>query len=152
MTQIEKPIEKRGDPETYAIIGAAMMVHRTLGRGFLELVYQEALSLELGLQRIPHSREVDISFEYRGLPLSVRYRADFICFGGVLVELKAADRLTAVDDAQVINYLLATRLRRGLLLNFGAASLQYKRFAGPACAAIQSVQSVKSVDPTAITP
>lgn len=132
MTQIGEVAEKGRDPETYAVIGAAMMVHRTLGRGFLELVYQEALALELGLRSIPYAREIEIPIHYRGSPLAVRYRADFICFRDVLVELKASDRLTAVYDAQVINYLVATKLGRGLLLNFGATSLQYRRFVGPA--------------------
>ena len=149
MTQIGEVTESRRDPETYAIIGAAMMVHRTLGRGFLELVYQEALGLELGFREIPHAREIEIPIQYRGSLLSVRYRADFICFGDVLVELKASDRLTGVDDAQVINYLVATRLGRGLLLNVGATSLQYRRFVGPVPSlASSSVQSVKSVDST----
>jgi len=150
MTQIGEVTERRRDPETYAILGAAMMVHRTLGRGFLELVYQEALGLELGFRGILHAREIEIPIQYRGSLLSVRYRADFICFGDVLVELKASNRLTAVDDAQVINYLVATRLGRGLLLNFGTTSLQYRRFAGPTLDSdSSSVQSVKSVDSTA---
>jgi GxxExxY protein len=150
MTQIGQVTEQRRDPETYAIIGAAMMVHRTLGPGFLERVYQEALGIELGSRSIPFVREIEIPIHYRGAPLSVRYRADFMCFGGVLVELKPANRLTGVDDAQVINYLVATKTGRGLLLNFGTTSLQYKRLAGPTLSTIpSSVQSVKSVDPTA---
>lgn len=144
MAQIGDGTDRRRDPETYAIIGAAMMVHRTLGRGLLELVHQEALGIELGSRRIPFVREIEIPIYYKGAPLAVRYRADFICFHDVLVELKASDRLTAVDDAQVINYLVAAELGRGLLLNFGSTSLQYRRFAGPPAS---SVQSVKSVDP-----
>lgn len=140
MAQIVDIKDSRGDLETYAIIGAAMMVHRQLGRGFLELVYQEALEVELGIRRIPYGREVEIQIHYRGIPPPARYRADFVCFGNVLVELKAASRLTGSDHSQIINYLVATRVGRGLLLNFGAESLQYRRFVGP------SVQSVQSVD------
>jgi len=147
MTQIAEIAEKQRDQETYAIIGAAMMVHGTLGRGFLELVYQEALGFELGSRRIPFVREIEIPIYYKGARLAVRYRADFICFHDVLVELKASNRLTAVDDAQIINYLVAAKLGRGLLLNFGSASLQYRRFAGPRLLNASSVQSVKSVDP-----
>jgi GxxExxY protein len=147
MTQIGEAADPTRDPETYAIIGAAMMVHRTLGRGFLELVYHEALGLELGSRRIPFVREIEIPIYYKGAPLAVRYRVDFICFHDVLVELKASDRLTAVDDAQIINYLVAAKLGRGLLLNFGSTSLQYRRFAGPRSLSVSSVQSVKSVDP-----
>lgn len=119
------------DQQTYAIIGAAMEVHRSLGAGFLEPVYQAALGLELGGRAVPFDRECEIPVYYKGNLLSVGYRADFICFGEVLVELKALSRLTRLHDAQVINYLLATRYPRGLLLNFGSPSLQYKRFVGP---------------------
>jgi GxxExxY protein len=142
MAQITDTSNSKRDLETYAIIGAAMMVHRHLGRGFLELVYQEALEVELGSRRIPYTRELEIPVYYRGTPLPVRYRADFVCFGNVLVELKAAARLTGADHSQIINYLVATRTGRALLLNFGAGSLQYKRFVGP------SVESAQSVDPS----
>src|SRR5687768_8049090 len=108
MAQIVDAKDSRRDLETYAIIGAAMMVHRQLGRGFLELVYQEALEVELGTRGIPYGREVEIQIHYRGPPLPARYRADFICFGNVLVELKAASRLTGTDHSQIINYLVAT--------------------------------------------
>lgn len=77
---------------------------------------------------------------YKNEPLEVGYRADFVCFGEILAELKAIDRLTDREDAQVINYLAAGRIRRGMLLNFGSRSLQFKRFAGP-----ESVESAKSV-------
>jgi len=121
-----------GDQQTYAITGAAMEVHRSLGAGFLEPVYQAAIGWEFGTRAIPHDRECEIPVYYKGSPLNVAYRADFICFGEILVELKALSRLTAVHDAQIINYLVATRFARALLLNFGSSSLQYRRFAGPA--------------------
>lgn len=124
------------DPETHAIIGAAMEVHRMLGAGFLEPVYQEALHLELTARRIPHEREVAIPIAYKGNVLAVAYRSDFVCFGEVLVELKALRSLAPAHVAQSIHYLVATKHSRGLLLNFGSASLQYKRFAGPRQASI----------------
>jgi GxxExxY protein len=120
--------EKIRDPQTYAIIGAAMEVHRELGAGFLEPAYQEALAVELSARDVPYEREVDIPIVYKGVSLGLHYRPDFVCYGGVLVELKALSHLTTIEDAQVINYLAASRLGRGLLLNFGAPSLQFKRF------------------------
>ena len=151
MTQIQKSTLPQRDPETYAIIGAAMMVHRLLGKGFLEAVYREALWAELELRGIPFRREVEIPVYYRGLRLDTRYRADLVCFDGVLVELKALTRLTEVDDSQIINYLKASQLARGLLLNFGSTSLQYRRFVGRASGKFASVQSEQSVDSTSPT-
>ena len=115
------------DPQTYAIIGAAMEVHRELGCGFLEPVYREPLAIELRAREVPFEREVGLPIVYKGQRLPLGYRADFICFGEVLVELKALGQIGAVEDAQVINYLRAARLERGLLINFGARSLQYRR-------------------------
>jgi GxxExxY protein len=116
------------DPQTYAIIGAAMEVHTQLGHGFLEGVYHEALAIEFSLRSIPFERESEISITYKGEPLACKYRADFVCFGEVIVELKALSALTSVDEAQVLNYLKATGHRRALLINFGAPSLQTRRF------------------------
>ena len=115
------------DQETYAIIGAAMTVHRELGNGFLEAVYQDALEREFQYMKIPYKREVKLPVYYRGEQLNSYYQADFICFDSVIVELKALQRLSGNEEAQVINYLKASHLHRALLINFGTKSLQYKR-------------------------
>ena len=104
-----------------------MAVHGELGHGFLEAVYCEALSLELAGRGIPFEREVRLPIRYRGILLETSYRADFVCYSPVLVELKAIKQLSSADEAQAINYLKATNLNRALLLNFGASSLQHKR-------------------------
>ena len=98
------------DPQTFAIIGAAMAVHRELGHGFLEYVYQEAFAMELKDRSIPFSREVDLRISYKGQIMDARYRSDFVCFGNVIVEVKALSQLSGIEDAQVIHYLKATVL------------------------------------------
>ena len=116
------------DPRTYAIIGAAMEVHRQLGCGFLELVYQEAFAIELQSRAIPYSRELKFPVIYKGRQLACQYRPDFICFGAVIVELKALGQLSRVEESQLINYLKITGHHTGLLLNFGRKSLEQRRF------------------------
>lgn len=115
------------DPQTYAILGAAMGVHRQLGNGFLEAVYQEALQVEMSRRGIPARREVGIPIVYKGQQLSCSYRADFICYDSVLVELKSIERLGDNEAAQVVHYLRATGLQRALLVNFGAKHLEFRR-------------------------
>jgi GxxExxY protein len=125
VTGIVKKVQR--DEQTYAIIGAAMEVHRQLGYGFLETVYQEALAIELSLRNIPFEREVELPVTYKGNVLLCLFRVDFICFDDVLVELKALSALSGIEEAQAINYLKASGFRRSLLINFGAPSLEYKR-------------------------
>jgi GxxExxY protein len=134
------------DPETFAIIGAAMEVHRELGHGFLELVYQTALALEFQEHRIPFQAEVPLPIRYKSKLLTCAYRADFVCFESIIVETKAIASLTSADEAQLINELKATGLHRGLLLNFGAASLEYKRLVfGHSENLRQSAKSVEGI-------
>ena len=117
------------DSRTFAIIGAAMEVHRSLGAGFLESVYLQALELELQARGIPFQREVDLPIRCKGTILNATYRVEFICYGEVVVELKALPRLGGAEESQVINYLKARGGGIGLLLNFGTQSLTHKRFA-----------------------
>ena len=116
------------DPQTYQIIGAAMEVHKNLYCGFLEHVYQLALECELNDRNIPNQREVEIPITYKGKQLGANYKADFVCFGEIIVEIKAVSELTNVHEAQVLNYLKATGYKRALLINFGEDSLTYERY------------------------
>jgi GxxExxY protein len=117
----------RKDPQTYAILGAAIETHRQLGHGFLEAVYQASLAIEFTDREIQFRAEVALPLHYKEKLLSCSYRADFICFESVLVEIKAITQLTGADRGQVINALRATGLSRALLINFGTRSLQYER-------------------------
>ena len=113
--------------EAYKIIGAAMEVHNSLGNGFLEAVYQEALEREFVIQGISYSREQRISIEYKGEKLSKYYIADFVCYDNIIIELKALSSIDSNHEAQILNYLKATNYKLGLLINFGTRSLQSKR-------------------------
>jgi GxxExxY protein len=115
------------DPQTHAIIGAAMEVHSELGAGFLESVYQEALAMELRSRGIPFTTEVELPICYKGERLVTFFRSDFICYGEVVVELKALKVLSGVEESQLLNYLKATGHERGLLFNFGSSRLEVKR-------------------------
>lgn len=113
--------------ECYNIIGCAMEVHSELGCGFLEPVYQEALSVVLTEKGIPHEREKLLEINFRGAVLKKKYVADFVCYNNIILELKALDAIHPDHLAQVINYLKVTGIKLGLIINFGAKSLQYKR-------------------------
>jgi len=113
--------------ESYKIVGACMKVHRTLGAGFLEAVYQIALEKEFTSQNIPFSSQVKLPVFYEGESLGKYYVADFICYEKIVVEIKSASFISEPQEKQLINYLKATGKELGILVNFGAKSLQYKR-------------------------
>ena len=115
------------EDETYNIRGALLKVHETLGCGFLEKVYQEALEIEFNKREIPYKREVRLPIYYDGKVLSTDYIADFICYDKIIVELKAVSSINEIHEAQVFNYLNATGYDLGLLANFGEISLVVKR-------------------------
>ena len=114
--------------ESYNIVGAAFHVYNNLGQGFLEAVYQEALEIEFQRRNIPYEREKELNIVYDGVQLKQTYKADFVCFGKIIVELKAVSTLDDAHRSQVSNYLHATGYKLGLLLNFGCADeLEYER-------------------------
>jgi len=115
--------------EVYAIIGAAIEVHRELGHGFLEPVYQEAMEMELKDRGIPFVPQQELEVFYKKRLLKKKYCADFVCYSQIIVEIKALTRLSGTEEAQLLNYLKATGLRLGLLANFGSqGKLEWKRF------------------------
>ena len=113
--------------ESYAITGCLMTVHRELGCGFLEAVYQEALAREFTETGIPFKREVPLQIKYKGLPLSKEYIADFVCYDKIIVELKAVSSIADIHKCQVKNYLKATGFKLGIIANFGNMSLESAR-------------------------
>ncbi|MCE1224960.1 MAG: GxxExxY protein [Geobacteraceae bacterium] len=114
--------------EVFQIIGAAIEVHKVLGSGFLEAVYQEALEYELSLRKIPSISQQPLKIQYKTHVLNKEYIADLICFNSIVVELKALQKLTGHEESQVINYLKATGMRVALLINFGSlGKLEWKR-------------------------
>ena len=113
--------------EYYDVKGACIEVHKRLGCGFLEKVYQDALEIEFNIRNIPYEREKRITIDYKGHIIDQGYIADFICYGKLIVELKATRELHDVHKAQVMNYLRATTLPIGTLVNFGETSLHDQR-------------------------
>ena len=116
------------DQRTYKIIGAAIEVHKELGCGFLEAVYQEALAREFRIQGIPNKAQPIVDITYKGEALDKKYQPDSVCYDEVILGIKAISNLSGVEEAQLINYLKATGLKVGLLINFGSRSLEHKRF------------------------
>jgi GxxExxY protein len=133
MSQSLQPVKKLRDDllykeEAFAIIGAAINVHKELGPGFLEAVYQEALEIEFSAHSIPFEAQKHLPIYYRSQLLQKCYIADLVCFDKIIVELKAIEHLTSKDESQILNYLKATKLRLGLLINFGSSPLlEHKR-------------------------
>ena len=113
--------------ETYKIIGLAMEVHKNLGKGFLEIVYKDALELEFQWNKIPYLREKPYNIEYKGTPLKRFYVADFIGYEKIVIEVKAQNSIIDENYKQTINYLAVSKLTVGLILNFGEDSLNFKR-------------------------
>ena len=113
--------------ESFDIIGACYEVHKELGSGFLEPVYQEALGIEFNNKNIPYKREQELEINYKGIQLEKKYIADFVCFENIIVELKSVEKINQFHQSQVINYLKATGFKLGILVNFGNTKLEYKR-------------------------
>lgn len=111
---------------THKIIGCAMQVHRTLGNGFQEVIYQRALAIEFAFQRVDFAREMEMDLFYREQHIGTR-RVDFFVENKVMVEIKAIEKLEDVHKAQAINYCEAYNIADGLLINFGSKSLDFKR-------------------------
>ena len=114
--------------EAYEIIGAAMEVHNTLGQGFLESVYQEALEIEMRKRNIPFTSQSKIQILYKDVPMEHYFVADFVCYDKIIVELKSVSAVLPEHEAQIINYLRATGFKLGILLNFNEESLFFKRY------------------------
>ncbi|MDD2564851.1 MAG: GxxExxY protein [Salinivirgaceae bacterium] len=117
--------------ESYAITGALFNVHNKLGRGFLESVYSEALSIEFDRLGIPYEREKKLETYYGDVKLKKYFRADFVCYGSIVVELKNTPFITRADEDQLMNYLMATKFKLGILAAFGAPRLVSKRIINP---------------------
>lgn len=112
------------DPESHAVVGAALAVHRALGPGLLESAYQKCLALELAARGIAFAREVRIPLVYRGADVDVAYRADFVVASRLLVEVKSVQKLEGIHRAQLLTYMRLTGIRVGLLLNFNTRLLK----------------------------
>ena len=115
--------------EVYRIVGAAIEVSNNMGCGFLEAVYQEALGMEFHDSGIPFEAQKPITIRYKNRILDKKYIADFICFGQIIVEIKAIRSITETEEAQLINYLRATKLPLGVIINFGGKKMEWERYA-----------------------
>ncbi|MGV8947010.1 MAG: GxxExxY protein [Lutibacter sp.] len=113
--------------ESFKIIGACMKVHRSLGAGFLEAVYEEAMEKEFQIQKIPFKKQVKLELYYDNQKLKKQYRADFVCYDTIILEIKAVSQIPVAFYAQLKNYLKCTNMELGMLINFGTPSLTYKR-------------------------
>lgn len=113
--------------ESYEIVGACMKIHSALGSGYKEVIYQDALEVELFNRKIPFEREKTYQVIYEGITLKHHFIADFIIYGNIIIELKATNEIINPFIAQTINYLKASGLKLGLIINFGLPSLEYKR-------------------------
>lgn len=113
--------------EAYAIVGCCMEVHKTLGRGFSEIVYKDALEIEFKINSIPFEREKKFELKYKNFQLPRHYIADFVVYDKIILEAKAIESLSSSNIKQTLNYLAASKMRLGLLVNFGEDSLKYKR-------------------------
>jgi GxxExxY protein len=121
---MSEPIYKE---ESYKVIGLCMEAHRELGKGHDEVIYKDALEFEMGQVQIPFTREKEFLIHYKTIVLPHKYFADFVVFDKILLEAKAVEKLTDAHVKQVLNYLAASKLKLGLLVNFGEDSLSYKR-------------------------
>jgi len=113
--------------EAYAIVGCCMEVHKTLGKGFNEIVYKDALEIEFKINDIPYEREKKFELMYKNFQLPRQYNADFVVYDKIILEAKAIESLSNSNIKQTLNYLAASKMKLGLLVNFGEDSLKYKR-------------------------
>jgi GxxExxY protein len=114
--------------EVYGIIGAAMEVHKELGPGFLEAVYQEALTIQFEEQKIPCVVQPQLGIYFKETKLEKYYMPDFLCFDKIVVEIKALQKISPIEEAQILNSTRVAKFKLGVLINFGAISLQWKRY------------------------
>jgi len=115
--------------EVYSIVGVAIEVHKEMGPGFLEAVYEECMAIESQAKKIPFETQVELSVNYKGRPLNKKYIADYIAYGKIIVEFKCIPKLTNIEETQILNYLKVTGLKVGLLINFGSkGKLEWKRY------------------------
>ncbi len=113
--------------ESYRIIGLCMEVHGVLGKGYSEVVYKDALEYELSINQVPFSREKSYEIKYKDIILPREYNTDFVVYDKIILEAKAIENLTNGHIKQTLNYLAASKLKLGLLVNFGEDSLFHKR-------------------------